>query len=415
MRENLSGAGAARVLCLLLCLPGCNAVFGIREGIEDGAGAAGGTGGDGTGGSGTGGTGGAAACSSTCADSDYGQPDGPCAPDILYESLGNLDENLEGTGVVVDEARDRVIWAKGDGAAIMATPRSGGDSLVLADVPVQPGAHYPWSLAVSGKYLHWTTFYDGSVGRLDLEKVGSAPELAATAPGMGLRMPLSVHGGRVYFFTMVSTEQVANPWCHGPESGKPPATCTMQPWRAALDGAGETATEVGPAHDGGIGGGAADETRVYWVECNPSVTGGRIRYVELGGPEPQTLLEFGGGCGEGLAVEPGPDGLVYWATNSTISRADKAGQNLGALVAANSPSHILVDDTHVYWVESSGLGEPEDDGAIYRLAKTGGDTVKVATAHEPGGIAQDACSIYWTSTFLQNQPGGHIELKRISK
>ena len=38
MRENLSGARAARVLCLLLCLPGCNAVFGIREGIEDGGG-----------------------------------------------------------------------------------------------------------------------------------------------------------------------------------------------------------------------------------------------------------------------------------------------------------------------------------------------------------------------------------------
>jgi hypothetical protein len=422
MREKLSFAGAACLSGLLLSLSGCNLIFGIQEGVGDNTGGTSSTttdaGSSGAGGTGAGGAAGSStgACGPRCGDGDYGKADGPCAFEVLYKSVGTTDQHTEGTGVVVDEKRDQVLWAKADAPALMATPRSGGASVTLTDIAVQPDAHYPWSVVLDGSLLYWNTFYDGSVARLDLSKPGAAPDLVASAPGMAVRSPFVLHGGEVFFATMVSTEQEANPWCHDPAvSGEPFAICTQQVWRAGAASIGQTAMELGMDGDYFIPGVAADETRLYWTECLHQGNGATLRYVEGNGNTPQTLLELGITCGGSLAVEPGPDGTIYLGTSESILRINKLGQNLGPLVQGDEPWNIIFDDEHVYWLEGSTVLDFETEGSVRRVAKSGGAPVVMAPAHEPGGLAQDCGALYWTNSFNVNEDGSHIELRKVSK
>lgn len=40
---------------------------------------------------------------------------------------------------------------------------------------------------------------------------------------------------------------------------------------------------------------------------------------------------------------------------------------------------------------------------------------RLVCAHQPGGLAQDCGALCWTNTFDVNEPGGDIELRKISK
>ncbi|MEZ4312037.1 MAG: hypothetical protein R3F14_28760 [Polyangiaceae bacterium] len=231
---------------------------------------------------------------------------------------------------------------------------------------------------------------------------------------MALSSSLAFHGGELFFATMVSTEQEANPWCHDPAmSGEPPATCTFRHWRAKT-GTNETPVPFGPDVQRGIPGHASDETRLYWTECDE--VGGTIHYLEDGNPDPQLLLQFGTPCGGELAVEPGPEGLVFWTGSNGIYRATKTGQNLGPLVDAEGPFSLLADGKHVYWIEGSNFFEgPEEDGSVRRVSRDGGPAVTLAPTHKPGALAQDCAAVYWTNTFLLFQPEQYIEIRKVSK
>lgn len=78
---------------------------------------------------------------------------------------------------------------------------------------------------------------------------------------------------------------------------------------------------------------------------------------------------------------------------STVWAVPRDGQAPPRALATGqtSPRTLTLDDTHVYWVESSA-------GAITRVPKTGGVPEVLATGQAgAGGLATDATSVFWTN------------------
>jgi hypothetical protein len=392
-----------------LGLAACNAIFGIHEGKpglgETGSGGSGGSSGSATSSSGEGGSGGAAvnpACGpSACADGDY-QPGGPCEAKIIYQSVGNEDQDLEGTGILSDAPRKRVLWGKGDGSAIVATPIEGGPSTELISAPVAPGAHYPFRLARDDENLYWITFYDGSLARFALEGAVAAVKVAG-APGIGFDRSIALFGDHVFFATMVASDE-ADAFCNDPVH-----ICTDKLFAAPRSASGAVPTVVyeDATSRFRIGGIASDAVSVYFTTCFETKNEGKVYRVEGPMAKPTAIASFDAimsSCGE-IVADPGPSGRLYWIGMDTLWTSLKDGSELGAKANAPGASRLVADDEYLYWVGHSR--------EILRAPKnSAGPAVVIGAGKNILGLAVDCDHLYWTNTPLINEPGSTIEIKR---
>lgn len=125
---------------------------------------------------------------------------------------------------------------------------------------------------------------------------------------------------------------------------------------------------------------------------------------------PHTLLAIAtlGGC---LTIELPPDAPMTAPTDGGV--ADAAGPNLPTGPARDlatqqqSPKAIVVDATHVYWINSAINGV---SGSIRRVEKTGaGFSILDATTTDPFGMDANATTVFWTSEqrlFARDKGGG---------
>src|SRR5690606_27350620 len=104
-------------------------------------------------------------------------------------------------------------------------------------------------------------------------------------------------------------------------------------------------------------------------------------------------------------------GFLYWSeTSGVIKRISLDGsfvQTLRPAVAGGyTVNSLVVDATHVYWLESTGGGI----GRVFKVLKGGGTAVKVGPRNLSfaNNLRQDADQLYWVET-----PNGNI--RRIRK
>ncbi len=154
---------------------------------------------------------------------------------------------------------------------------------------------------------------------------------------------------------------------------------------------------------------AVDSDFVYWTQTgtpaggNPSANGYVVK-APLAGGKPITIADHRLGPGS-IAVDPGPDGYVYWTDNGLASTPNSGailklskgmdGGTTITLTTADYPSFIAVSQGNVYWA----AGQP---GAIevYTLSADGTSPAPVsitpASYEVIGGVAADSSNVYWT-------------------
>lgn len=408
---------AAAACAAALGLSACNTIFGIDEGTPapatSGPSTTTGSGGmsssSGTGGMGAGGSGGAGGnaagggppvCGpSACAAADY-EPGGACAASLIYASVGAEDQDLEGTGIISDVPRGRVIWGKGDGSTIVATPFGGGETTVLVSAPVEPESHYPYQMARDDLNLYWITYYDGTISRLALEN-GIGAIKVAEAPGIGLEKPIALFDGHVFFATQVSSDP-ADAFCNQPGS-----TCSDKLFAAPTSGSGEDATIVyedsNPRFR--VGGIASDGSHLYFTTCYEFMNDGRVYRVDGPAGAPVEIATFdapNSACGE-IVVDPGPDGRLYWIGGGTLWTSPKDPPEPAAKAAVGSVSRLVGDDEYLYWISETSQ--------IMRAPKLTNDAaILVGTGVNAFGLAVDCGHVTWTNTPNMNEPGSTIEI-----
>jgi len=146
---------------------------------------------------------------------------------------------------------------------------------------------------------------------------------------------------------------------------------------------------------------AASNGFVYWSEGNDGA--GVIKRADLSSPSPVTVT---GGTLNAPANLATDNNFVYWSeTNGAIKRAPliPGGSpiTLRAAVPGYTVNSLLVDLTHVYWLESLG---PPNTARIYRVPIGGGAATQVG----PGnlnlafGLQQDTANLYWIETSNGN-------------
>ncbi len=146
-------------------------------------------------------------------------------------------------------------------------------------------------------------------------------------------------------------------------------------------------------------GGFFDGTFLYWADNGA----GEIRRADVSDGAPFAVETLVTGQTLAYAVYVHGD-TVYWTTdgtnggfNGTVrSRLIDGGPTLDIATDVDQPEDLVVDDTHVYWVEW------EPNGRVERAEHDGSNRVVLATAFS-AGIDHDDTAIYWV-----DQTGGRI-------
>lgn len=133
---------------------------------------------------------------------------------------------------------------------------------------------------------------------------------------------------------------------------------------------------------------------LYWTN---SGGGGAVRRLSLANPAVVTNLATGG-LPLSLAVD---DTSVYWVDTSSVRKVAVAGGSAVSLATGQSnPEGIAIDDQHVFWSNYDG-------GTVMRADLDGAHPTIMATAQRhPFTMAQDALAIYWVN---DDAPDGGIE------
>jgi hypothetical protein len=128
---------------------------------------------------------------------------------------------------------------------------------------------------------------------------------------------------------------------------------------------------------------AADDAALFVIKPSSLVS------VPLPAGPPITLVS--GVLGRRLGLDATD---LYFVQDDAISRIAKAGGaplQLVALDPAQSVESIAVDDTHVYWADTSS-------DTVERAPKNGGPAEILASGlADPGVVRLDATSVYWAT------------------
>lgn len=146
---------------------------------------------------------------------------------------------------------------------------------------------------------------------------------------------------------------------------------------------------------------AIDDTQVYYADRDEGI----LRKLPKDGGPPvtlassQTRISF-------VAADPGATGFIYFTRNSGdggVSKVPKSGGPAVTLASAPWAWEIAIDESYVYFTTGGPENPPASaSGSLQRVPKTGGAATRLATTSvEPGSIALDEDSIYFTDKLAQ--------------
>lgn len=150
---------------------------------------------------------------------------------------------------------------------------------------------------------------------------------------------------------------------------------------------------------------AVDNNNVYWIY------GGDVFMMPKTGGLPVTLVA-GFGFVDGIVT----DGInVYWRNQNTseIGAVSVSGGPVTVLASTlQNPVDLVVDTTHVYWVEYGYSGMVS--GAVRKVPKAGGAVIDLAGVQDgPYAMAIDDTHVYWVSVGVT--PSSPSTVQRVGK
>jgi hypothetical protein len=399
---------------------GCNAIFGIRDGIPAGSG--GGGAGSSTGSSAGGGTGGASVCPpvkpvecdpalladvANCCFQGRSCQGGECVDGVCLATVlaqGGMDE--EGIGMVV--SGDQVMWSTGYAQSIYRSSID-GDGLVVLVGPNQTDFGYVTMLAADPDptlgFVYFTDYDGARLGRASIQD--GAPQVIAQVPaavapdakaGYGR---ILLHGDHVYWAVDFQTT----------------AAGSSHIWRAPRDpgGAGPVDAELVVMNDGAFG--LVGDAEYLYFGDNAKHTVERLAWSEIGKTDaggapilgqPEVMASSQDSIGD-VAVD---DQFLYWAIYNQVMAQDKnvPGDLLAPLAEVESYVWGVVPDGRDVYFTSVGDSD-KVRGALYRVPRAGGATPeKMYQPAAPAGtemakgisaLAEDCDTVY----FLVHETG----------
>ena len=279
---------------------------------------------------------------------------------------------------------------------------NGGPCVIAAGA----AARTPWTVAVSGAHLYWTSREGDSVKRLDLTS-GAIVDFVPSTPQPTIIAVNATHA------VWIAADGI---WACPVEG----ADCSVD--KVLLF----TLTEP----DAQIWGLAVDDTYAYWTKDEPTATAGQVlRCHIVNGCTPPDLVVANQSRPHGIAVDADPsEGFIYWtlygqgAQFGRVIRAPK-GPQLGSpqthiAVNLDYPEGIALTATDVFWTKDPMTADP---GGVFRCPAGTDSCVpdpvvnplaqpRSRPIRNPLGIVTDGANVYWTnsgSTTVMTCPVPH--------
>jgi hypothetical protein len=235
---------------------------------------------------------------------------------------------------------------------------------------------YPWSLVLVGDSIYYS---DGVVGS-------------------GYVWRVSKQGGAVAPVIVIQDQDAAIEYCLGSGGGEGARWLALRGshlhWHGCgdrlrdLDTATGTIATLGPLAVDQL---AATATNVFGTQLKslgpPSA--GDIVSFSITDETTLTLADYAGQPAY-IAVD---ESYVYWSDSSgTVFKVAQTGGDVIALAQGSEPQGIALDQAYVYFTDPGR-------GAVLRVPKAGGDTETIAAGQDtPVQIAVDGDFVYWTNT-----------------
>lgn len=269
-------------------------------------------------------------------------------------------------------------------------------------------ARAPWSVAVRGAHLYWTSREGDSVKRLDLA-TGAIVDFVPSTPSPTIIAVNTTHA------VWVADDGI---------------------WACPLEGADCAVDKVllftAAEPDALVWSLAVDDRHAYWTQDEPSGTAGQIlRCHIVNGCTPPEVAATNQSHPHGIAVDGDPDlGFIYWTIQGDgpqfgrVIRTQKGPalgeQQLHIAVNLDFPESLALTATDVYWTKDPMTADP---GGVFRCPSGTDSCVpdpvvnplaqpRSRPIRNPVGIATDGVSVYWTnsgSTTVMACPAPHCE------
>ena len=383
----------ALAVALALAAGACTTVLGVRDiFLDESLGPPGGEGGTEGGNPDGGGTDGGADVVVTCqADlktdlANCGACRHACTNGVCQEGLCILAQDLPSPRGVVAGAQVYVALVGGVGS-IVSCPTSGCASATVGakTLTLDAGDPYPYGIAANDMYVFaadYSSFNKGGVRRVltsggDFRKLPAAPDLERS-------YDVAIDKTSVYWTTTGSPGAIH--WCNLPDCANGLQTATAAASEPEL---------IAVAADGSI----------VWSDNSGSTL---KRCAGKQACTPQLLVPDFKGSVNGLVI----DGTtVYWGTTlgEVLSCAVAGCANPTKLVLEAPVSTIgavAVAGTSLYWSSmpfaptGNTVLEAEGQVKACTMPKCSGADVRIIATkqHDPGSMAVDATSLYWTNS-----------------
>ncbi len=139
----------------------------------------------------------------------------------------------------------------------------------------------------------------------------------------------------------------------------------------------------------GVNSFAVDTDRVYWIDLN-SAGDSSIMMAKKTGGEPVTVVKSPdiGKHARWLVLD---GGVLYWSRGADLVAMPKTGGAVKVLVASKAIGEFAVVGANFYWIENNE--------ALAKAPKTGGDAVILGNADFAAGLVSDGKTLYWGTPF----------------
>ncbi|MEP7075005.1 MAG: hypothetical protein ABI878_04275 [Acidobacteriota bacterium] len=221
------------------------------------------------------------------------------------------------------------------------------------------------------KYVYW----NGGGNILRIAKDNGKPEVVASE-NVGIGLDMAVDGEKIYW---------ANHGYYSPNSPSVPKPIYSVPKKGGK-------VEIFADQQNGPSNVSVDDKFIYW--CTPSSI---LKQAKTGGSQPEVVFQATNA--EGVDVlEQDSDNLYFGFREAGGSRwalrkISKNGGESQTLVKTFSLKPFVIDDQNIYFFDEDGMMAD----AVCKIAKSGGDVVKIDTGYSSGVITQTKKKVFFGS------------------